>query len=109
MSVQKKRATHPYIERRRDVCGGRPVIKGTRFPISSIVIHYRRGLTAEEILRDFPQLTPTQVYGALAYYFEHQEEIEAEIVQLRAQEQRLDQDPAFRLSYDEKTHSLSGS
>jgi len=109
MPVQKKRETHPYIERKRGVCGGRPVIKGTRFPVSSVAIHYCRGLTAEDILRDFPQLTPTQVYGALAYYFDHQKEIDAEIEQLRLQEQRMEQDFSFRLSRHDKTHPVPGS
>jgi len=109
MTAQKKRAAHPYIECKRGVCGGRPVIKGTRFPVSSVAIHYCRGLTAEDILRDFPQLTPTQVYGALAYYFDHQEEIDADIEQIRLQERRMDQDPSFRLSLHDKTHSVPGS
>lgn len=103
------KGAHPYIEQKRSVCGGRPVIKGTRFPVSSVVIHYRRGLTAEDILRDFPQLTPTQVYGALAYYFDHQDEIDAEIEQIRLQEQHLDQNPTFQLVRHDKTHSVSGS
>ena len=109
MPVRKRITAHPYIERKRGVCGGRPVIKGTRFPVSSVVIHYRRGLTAEDILQDFPQLTPTQVYGALAYYFDHQEESDAEMEQIRLQEQRMDQDASFQLPHYDKTHSVPGS
>lgn len=101
--------SHPYIERKRSVCGGRPVIKGTRFPVSSVAIHYRRGLTAEDLLRDFPHLTPTQVSGALAYYFDHQEEIDAEIEQIRLQERQMDQDASLRLSQHDKAHSVPGS
>jgi uncharacterized protein (DUF433 family) len=109
MPMQKKRETHPHIERKRGVCGGHPVIKDTRFPVSSVAIHYRRGLTAEDILRDFPQLTPTQVYGALAYYFDHQEEIDAEIEEIRLRERRMEHDASFRLPQHDKTHSVSGS
>ena len=109
MPVQKKRVAHPYVTRKRGVCGGRSIIKGTRFPVSSVVIHYRRGLTAEDILRDFPQLTPTQVYGALAYYFDHQDEIDAEIEQIRLHEQHLDQNRSFQLSRHDTTNPLPGS
>jgi uncharacterized protein (DUF433 family) len=109
MPVPKKRTALPYIEQKRGVCGGRPVIKGTRFPVSSVAIHYRRGLMAEDILRDFPQLTPTQVYGALAYYFDHQEKIDAEIEQIRLQERRMNQDTSLRLSRYDKAHSVPGS
>ncbi len=109
MSAQKKKTTlHSYVERRKGVCGGRPVIKGTRFPVSSIAIQYRRGLSAEDILRDYPQLAPPQVYGALAYYFDHQEEIEAEVAQIRQRERQMSRDPSLRLFSNDKTHPVSG-
>jgi uncharacterized protein (DUF433 family) len=46
------------------------------------VQNYRRGLTVEEILEEFPQLTPSQVYDALSYYHDHREAIDAEIAEL---------------------------
>ena len=73
---------HPYVECRAGVHGGRPVIKGTRFPVSSIVQNHRRGLTVEEILRDFRDLSPAQVYDALSYYYDHRQSIDEEIAQL---------------------------
>jgi len=73
---------HPYVERRPEVHGGRPVIKGSRFPVSSIVLNHRRGLSVDEILREFPQLTPAEMHDALSYYYDHQSEIETEIASL---------------------------
>ena len=37
------------------------------------------GMTVEEILEGLPHLKPAEVYDALAYYFDHQEEIERDI------------------------------
>lgn len=73
---------HPYIERRPDVQGGRPVVKGSRFPVSSIVQSYRRGLSVEDILREFPHLHPAEVHDALSYYHDHRAAIDQEIVAL---------------------------
>jgi len=73
---------HPYVERRPGVQGGRPVIKGSRFPVSSIVENHRRGLSVDEILGDFPHLAPAEVYDALSYYYDHRAAIDAEIVAL---------------------------
>jgi len=70
---------HPHIERRSGVQGGRPVIKGTRFPVSSVVQNHRRGLSVDDILREFPHLAPAQVYDALSYYYDHREQIDCEI------------------------------
>ncbi len=73
---------HPYVERRPDVQGGRPVIKGSRFPVSSIVQNHRRGLSVEEIIHEFPWLRPEEVHDALSYYYDHRPQIDEEIAQL---------------------------
>jgi uncharacterized protein (DUF433 family) len=73
---------HPYVESRPDVQGGRPVIKGSRFPVSSIVLNHRRGLSVEEILREFPWLRPAEVYDALSYSYDHRDQIDQEIATL---------------------------
>jgi uncharacterized protein (DUF433 family) len=73
---------HPYIERRPDVQGGRPVVKGSRFPVSSIVQSYRRGLPVEEILRAFSHLHPAEGHDALSYSHDHRAAIDQEIVAL---------------------------
>ena len=90
--------THPYVVRRDGVHGGRPVIAGTRIPVSTIVERIQLGDTPEDIVRDFPPLTLAQVYDALSYYHEHRQEIDAEIatnkepsrVQINAGEVRND-------------------
>jgi len=46
---------------------GTPCIRGTRIPVATIVGSLADGLTADEILDVFPQLTATDVQAALAY------------------------------------------
>jgi uncharacterized protein (DUF433 family) len=83
-STEQTKTTHPHVTREAGVQGGRAVIQGTRFPISSIVQNHRRGLTVEEMLREFPQLSPAQVYDALSFYYDgHQDEVDREIEQQR--------------------------
>jgi len=74
-----------YITRAPGVCGGRPIIKGTRTPIKAIVGYYKLGLSVEEILEGLPHLTPAQVYEALSYYHDHLAEIEQGIEQSRVE------------------------
>jgi len=78
VSIKAERK-YPYVETKAEVCGGSPVIEGTRIPIWSIIKWYKLGLSIEEIIREFPELTPSQVYDAFSYYYDHQEEIEKEI------------------------------
>jgi hypothetical protein len=37
------------------------------------------GWNAEELVRQYPHLTPAQVHAALAYYYDHQSDMDAEL------------------------------
>ena len=74
-----------YITRVPGVCGGRPVIKGTRTPVKAIIGYYKLGFSVEEILEGLPHLTPAQVHEALSYYYDHQVEIEQDIEESRVE------------------------
>jgi uncharacterized protein (DUF433 family) len=51
-----------------------------RTRVAMIVADYFwRGWSAEEIVRQYPYLTLAEVHAALTYYFDHREEIEAEL------------------------------
>lgn len=41
--------------------------------------HYQYGWTAEELLRQHPDLRPEQVYSVLTWFYDHFEEVVAEI------------------------------
>ena len=41
--------------------------------------HYYHGWTAEELLRQHPDLRPEQVYAALTYFYDHHDEMIAQM------------------------------
>ena len=63
----------------KDICGGNPIIKGTRTSVANIAGYYRLALTPDEIKRELPHLNLAQVFDALAFYFDHREEIDREM------------------------------
>jgi len=69
---------HLYIEKDPYNYEGKAVIKGTRVPVASIVNHYRSGMSIEEILDGYPNITTAQLFDALSYYFDNKEEIDKE-------------------------------
>ena len=76
----ESRVKHPYITRKKDTCGGKPIIAGTRIRVSQIAVeHEHLGWTPDEIIQAHPHLTLAQVYDALSYYFDHLEEINTDI------------------------------
>ena len=63
-----------------ETCGGKPRIAGHRITVKHVVIdHQRLGMSADEIVSAYPSLTLGDVHAALAYYFDHRDEIDADI------------------------------
>jgi len=55
--VQKAKINHPYIEANEKICGGSPVIKGTRTRVVDIAIEYEYlNHTPDEIISAHPIL-----------------------------------------------------
>jgi uncharacterized protein (DUF433 family) len=50
-----------------NVCFGKPCIKGTRIWISLIIDNLAEGVSEEEIISAYPQLTNEDIHAALAY------------------------------------------
>ncbi len=68
-----------HIEMTPGTAGGKPRIAGHRVTVQNIVIwHERMGQSADEIATEY-RLSLADVHAALAYYFDHREEIDASI------------------------------
>lgn len=77
-------ATAPHVHRDAQ---GRAWIDDSNVKVSEVVLdHLAYGWHAEAIQENHPHLTLAQVYAALAWYYDHQTEMDVEIEQ---QEQRL--------------------
>lgn len=60
-------------------------IAGTRVSLDSIVYCFWNGESPESIAQSFPTLTLEQVFGAIAYYLDHQNEIDEYLKQGEAE------------------------
>jgi len=63
------------IEKVADRCGGRAVIAGTRIRVSLIAAFYDQGMTVQQIVDQYPHLRLSDVHDALAYAYDHPDEI----------------------------------
>jgi uncharacterized protein (DUF433 family) len=55
-------------------------IEGTRYKVIHLAgEHYHYGWSAEEILRQHPDLRPEQVYAALTYFYDNQDSLVREL------------------------------
>jgi uncharacterized protein (DUF433 family) len=68
-----------HIEITPGIAGGKPRIAGHRITVHDVAIwHEAMGKSADEIATEY-DLSLADVYAALAYYFDHREDIDGEI------------------------------
>jgi uncharacterized protein (DUF433 family) len=66
-----------YIEQRN----GGFYVAGTRVSLDSIVYSFKSGDSPETVRQSFSSLTLEQVYGAIAFYLAHEQELDANIAE----------------------------
>ena len=81
---------HLYIIKDNHILSGEPIIKGTRTPVRAIVETWRMGVAPEEIPNGLPHLTLAQIFDALSYYSDHQDETNAYIERNRIPDDMID-------------------
>lgn len=55
------------ISIRPDVCNGKPVVRGTRIAVQTILEFFAAGDSVEDVLREYPKLTRANVQACLDY------------------------------------------
>jgi uncharacterized protein (DUF433 family) len=56
-----------YIVRDPAICGGEPVVKGTRVTVRTVLASLAEGTTVAEIVKDFPTLDDESVRAVIAF------------------------------------------
>ena len=78
MATTAPKTVYSHITKDPMVCGGKACIDGTRITVKDIVCLHEEGRAPEQMLDTFgTSLTLGQVHAALAYYYDHKEEIDA--------------------------------
>jgi uncharacterized protein (DUF433 family) len=87
MAVMETRYAHIILDE-----DGVPLIAGTTMKVVELVVSQRAyGWSPEELQFQYPHLTLGKIYSALAYYWDHQAELDRDIEQRLARVQELRQ------------------
>ncbi len=84
MSLPIVLVPHPHVRVDPRVLAGSPHVAGTRVPVRRLWAFYRGGAAVDTLIRRFPQLGPAKIFDALAFAFDNQEVIEADLGRERA-------------------------
>jgi uncharacterized protein (DUF433 family) len=77
---------HPHIVRQPGICGGSPIVRGTRITVRHIAVMWKSGEAVAEIVRAYPHLQLSWVFDAISYYLDHRDEIEREMEENRIED-----------------------
>lgn len=70
------RVSTEHIQMTPGTCGGKPRIAGHRIRVQDIYVwHELQKQTPQQIIADFPQLTLGDVHAAMAYFWDHKDEM----------------------------------
>ena len=95
-----------HIEITPGVRGGKPRLAGTRITVDGVIVmHLRLGQSLPEIAGRY-DLDPAAVYAAMAYYYDHRDEIDRSIEADRAYAEAFQRDHPMLLR--EKLQALRG-
>ena len=61
----------------------------TRVTLDTVVAVFKQGATAEEIVYRYPSLKLSDIYATIAFYLNHQQEVEAYLEQREEQAQEI--------------------
>lgn len=72
MKESSTRTNHKHINLDQQ---GEAYIDGSRVKVKQLIFHYRSGVSIEEILEGFPNITAAQFFDALSYYHDHKDQV----------------------------------
>lgn len=85
----ERKTAHRYVVTDDDILGGEPILADTRTPVRAVVELWRQGVSPEEIPNRLPHLSLAEVFDALSYYSDHQDEIQKHIDENRITEEEV--------------------
>jgi uncharacterized protein (DUF433 family) len=69
-----ERTEHPHIVRDSSLYNGEPTVEGTRTAVRHIILLFQGGQDPEVIAAD-QRLSLAQVYDAISYFYDNEDEI----------------------------------
>lgn len=64
-----------HISIRSDIRFGKPCVRGTRISVFDVLSYLASGMSQQQILEDFPELSPEDIKACLAYAADRERQI----------------------------------
>jgi uncharacterized protein (DUF433 family) len=84
VSLPRIRIPHPHVRCDQSVLAGSPHVDGSRVPVRRLWAWHRGGASVETLVKRYPNLGPARILDALAFAYDNQELVEADIAREQA-------------------------
>ncbi len=84
VSLPRVRIPHPHVRCDPSVLAGSPHVDGSRVPVRRLWAWHRGGASVETLVKRYPNLGAARILDALAFAYDNQELIEADIAREHA-------------------------
>src|SRR3954470_23948642 len=78
--LPRARVPHPHVRTDAAVLAGSPHVVGSRVPVRRLWAWHRGGASVETLVKRYPNLGPARILDALAFAYDNQELIDADVV-----------------------------
>ena len=82
--LPRLKVPHPHVRCDASVLGGSPHVNGSRVPVRRLWAWHRGGAAVETLVKRYPNLGPARILDALAFAYDNQELIEADLAREQA-------------------------
>ncbi len=93
MSLPIVLVPHPHVRVDAAVLGGSPHVADTRVPVRRLWAFYLRGASIPTLCKRFPALKPAEILDALAFAYDNEEVVEADLAREEALVRRAGGEP----------------
>lgn len=77
--LPRVKVPHPHVRCDLAVLAGSPHVEGSKVPVRRLWSWHKSGTAIETLLKRYPQLGPARVLDALAFAYDNQDVIEADL------------------------------
>jgi uncharacterized protein (DUF433 family) len=82
--LPRVRVPHPHVRVEIAVLAGSPHVDGSRVPVRRLWTWHRGGAAVETLIKRYPNLGPARILDALAFAYDNQDVIDADVAREQA-------------------------
>jgi len=109
MPLPRVLVPHPHVRSDSRLLDGSPYVEGSRVPVRRLWAWHRSGVSIDRLLKRYPRLGPARVLDALAFAYDNEAVVEADLAREMAAFEAADRKPLGLRPMKQQSFEFCGS